>query len=51
MSAGYEVSQVLKWVMIPLLLIIIMQFRPEGLMGNRELGDLFPKLKRFYRFK
>jgi branched-chain amino acid transport system permease protein len=50
-SAGYEVSQVWKWVMIPLLLIIIMQFRPEGLMGNRELGDLFPKLKRFYRFK
>jgi branched-chain amino acid transport system permease protein len=28
-----------------------MQFRPEGIMGNRELGDLFPKLKRFYRFK
>ena len=43
--------QIIKWVVIPLLLIIIMQFRPEGLMGNRELGDLFPKLKRFYRFK
>ena len=49
--AGYEVSQVWKWVLIPLLLIVIMQFRPEGLMGNRELGDLFPKLRRFYRFK
>ena len=43
--------QIIKWVVIPLLLIIIMQFRPEGLLGNRELGDLFPKLKRFYRFK
>ena len=43
--------QIIKWVVIPLVLIIIMQFRPEGLMGNRELGDLFPKLKRFYRFK
>jgi branched-chain amino acid transport system permease protein len=43
--------QIIKWVVIPLLLIIIMQFRPEGLMGNRELGDLFPKLRRFYRFK
>ena len=42
---------VIKWVMIPLMLIIVMQFRPEGIMGNRELGDVFPKLKRFYRFK
>lgn len=48
---SYEVSQVWKWVLIPLLLIVIMQFRPEGIMGNRELGDLFPKLRRFYRFK
>ena len=38
-------------MLIPLLLIVIMQFRPEGIMGNRELGDHFPKLKRFYRFK
>jgi len=28
-----------------------MQFRSEGIMGNRELGDVFPKLKKFYRFK
>jgi branched-chain amino acid transport system permease protein len=26
-----------KWVLIPLLLILLMQFRPEGLMGNKEL--------------
>ncbi len=43
--------QILKWVVIPLLLIIVMQFRPEGIMGNRELSDIFPRLKRFYRFK
>jgi branched-chain amino acid transport system permease protein len=41
----------LKWVVIPLVLILLMQFRPEGIMGNRELSDVFPKLKRFYRFK
>ena len=43
--------QIIKWVVIPLLLIIIMQFRPEGIMGHRELSDIFPKLKKFYRFK
>lgn len=41
----------LKWVAIPLMLILLMQFRPEGIMGNREISDVFPKLKRFYRFK
>lgn len=41
----------LKWVVIPLLLILVMQFRPEGIMGNRELSDVFPSLKRLYRFK
>jgi len=43
--------QIIKWIVIPLLLIIVMQFRPEGIMGNRELSDVFPWLKRFYRFK
>ena len=47
----FHLSQVLKWVIIPLILVILMQFRPEGLMGNRELSDFFPKLKRFYVFK
>ena len=50
-SPDYDISQVWRWVLIPLLLIILMQFRPEGIMGNRELGDLFPKLKKLYRFK
>jgi branched-chain amino acid transport system permease protein len=43
--------QIIKWIVIPLVLIILMQFRPEGLMGNRELSDLFPRLKRLYQFK
>jgi branched-chain amino acid transport system permease protein len=43
--------QIIKWVVIPLVLIILMQFRPEGIMGNRELSDVFPRLKRLYRFK
>jgi branched-chain amino acid transport system permease protein len=41
--------QILKWVVIPLLLILLMQFRPEGLMGNREIIDILPKLKLFNR--
>ncbi len=47
----YHLSQVWKWVLIPLTLILLMQFRPEGLMGNKELPDLFPGLKKFYKFK
>ena len=43
--------QVWKWVLIPMLLIILMMFRPEGIMGNRELTDIFPKLRRFFPSK
>ncbi|RKX88258.1 MAG: branched-chain amino acid ABC transporter permease [Spirochaetes bacterium] len=43
--------QIFKWVIIPLILILVMQFRPEGLMGDKELSDYFPKLKKFYKFK
>lgn len=39
--------QLAKWVVIPLLLILLMLFRPEGIMGHRELTDVFPKLRRF----
>jgi len=42
---------ILKWVVIPLLLVLLMQFRPAGLMGSRELADVFPRLRRFYKFK
>ncbi|MDR1219069.1 MAG: branched-chain amino acid ABC transporter permease [Treponema sp.] len=36
--------QILKWVFIPLLLILLMQFRPEGLLGHRELSDVISRL-------
>lgn len=48
---SYEISQVWKWVIIPMILFFLMQFRPEGIMGNRELPDLFPKLRKYYSFK
>ena len=48
---GFELSQVWKWVIIPLILILLMQFRPEGLMGNRELTHIFPKLRRWVTFR
>ena len=38
--------QVIKWVVIPLMLILLMMFRPEGIMGNREIKDFFPKKQR-----
>jgi branched-chain amino acid transport system permease protein len=37
--------QILKWIIIPLLLILLMQFRPEGLLGNKELLDVKPVRK------
>jgi branched-chain amino acid transport system permease protein len=38
--------QVLKWVLVPFLLFLLMLFRPEGLLGHRELTDVIPGLKR-----
>ena len=46
---SFNISQEWKWVIIPLILILLMQFRPEGLLGNRELTDAFPSLKRLMR--
>jgi branched-chain amino acid transport system permease protein len=37
--------QILKWVVIPLLLIFLMQFRPEGFMGNKEIPELYARWK------
>lgn len=37
-----------RWVATPLLLILIMLFRPSGIMGNRELIDVFPKLRKYF---
>lgn len=40
--------QVFKWVVVPLLLLLLMLFRPEGLLGHKELSDVFPRLGRFF---
>lgn len=37
-----------RWVLTPLLLIGLMLFRPTGIMGDRELIDIFPWLRRFF---
>jgi len=34
-----------KWVVIPLLLVVMMLRRPTGILGNKELTDVFPKLR------
>ncbi len=41
--------QVLKWVVVPLILFLLMMFRTEGLLGQREITDVFPSLRRFFR--
>jgi branched-chain amino acid transport system permease protein len=51
LPASFELSQIWKWVLIPLILILLMQFRPEGLLGNKELTHVFPRLKRWVSFK
>ena len=37
-----------RWVLTPLLLIGLMLFRPTGIMGDRELIDVFPRLKKYF---
>lgn len=39
---------VFRWILIPLLLILLMRYRPTGLMGSRELTDVFPWLRRWF---
>lgn len=48
---SFELSQIWKWVILPLILVLLMQFRPEGFLGNRELSDVFPRLRRWVTFK
>jgi len=45
---AFRPLQLVKWVVVPLLLILLMLFRPEGIMGHRELTDVFPVLRRFF---
>ncbi len=40
--------QVFKWVVVPLILFLLMLFRTEGLLGHRELTDIFPRLRHFF---
>ena len=37
-----------KWVVIPLLLVVMMLFRPTGILGSRELTDVFPRLRAMF---
>ena len=39
---------VFKWVLIPLLLVVMMILRPSGIMGSKELADVFPKLRAIF---
>jgi branched-chain amino acid transport system permease protein len=51
LPASFELSQIWKWVIIPLVLVLLMQFRPEGFLGNRELTQAFPRLRRWITFR
>ncbi len=37
-----------KWVVIPLLLVVMMLRRPTGILGNKELSDVFPRLRAIF---
>lgn len=39
---------VFKWVVIPLLLVVMMLLRPTGILGNKELTDVFPRLRAIF---
>lgn len=39
---------VIKWVIIPLLLVVMMLRRPTGILGNKELTDVFPRLRAIF---
>lgn len=41
-------AQILKWVIIPLILILIMEFHPEGIMGSKELTQVFPWTRKLF---
>jgi len=45
---AFRPLQVIKWVIVPFLLILLMIFRSEGIMGQRELTDIFPNLRRWF---
>lgn len=38
----------MRWIAVPLILILLMRFRPSGLMGDRELPRVVPGLRRLF---
>jgi branched-chain amino acid transport system permease protein len=40
--------ELFRWVVTPLILILLMLFRPSGIMGSRELTDVFPRLRKIF---
>jgi branched-chain amino acid transport system permease protein len=40
--------ELFRWVVTPLILILLMLFRPSGIMGSRELTDIFPRLRKIF---
>jgi branched-chain amino acid transport system permease protein len=48
---SYQLDQIWTWVFIPLMLILLMRFRPEGFLGSRELTHVFPWLRRWVTLK
>ena len=51
LPANYQLDQIWTWVIIPLTLILLMRFCSEGFLGNRELTQVFPRLKRWITLK
>jgi len=51
LPANYQLDQIWTWVIIPLMLILLMRFRSEGFLGNRELTQVFPRLRRWVTLK
>lgn len=39
---------VVRWVAVPLILILLMRFRPSGLLGDRELPEVIPWLRTYF---
>ena len=46
MAALQSLSEV-RMIVYALILILLMRFRPQGLMGTMEIGDFIPKIKTF----
>jgi branched-chain amino acid transport system permease protein len=51
LPASYQLDQIWTWVFIPLMLILLMRFRPEGFLGSRELTHVFPRLRHWITLK